>query len=73
MATVAGLLDEATRWVRELGFEQWPLPFPRRELGHAIDRGEVYVVEADGGEPVATVTLLWGDPMYWGDRSMPAT
>jgi predicted N-acetyltransferase YhbS len=67
-ATVADLLDEATRWVHELGFEQWPLPFPRRELGNAIDRGEVYVVEEEGGEPVATVTLLWDDPMYWGER-----
>ena len=66
--TVAELLDEATRWVGELGFEQWALPFPRHELAAAIDREEVYVVEDDDGEPVATVTLLWDDPMYWGGR-----
>ena len=65
--TVAELLDEATRWVQDLGYEQWPLPFPRDELAAAIDRGEVYVVE-DEGDAVATVTLLWDDPMYWGDR-----
>ena len=67
LATVAGLLDEATVWVGERGFEQWPLPFPRDELGAAIERGEVYVAELNG-EAVATVTLLWDDPTYWGER-----
>ena len=64
---VADLLDEATRWVGGLGFEHWPLPFPRAELGAAIARGEVYVADVDG-VAVATVTLLWDDPMYWGER-----
>ncbi|MBA3734936.1 MAG: GNAT family N-acetyltransferase [Actinobacteria bacterium] len=66
--TVAGLLDEATVWVGELGFDQWPLPFPRGELTDAIDRGEVYLVEGEDGEPVATLALLHDDPMYWPDR-----
>jgi GNAT superfamily N-acetyltransferase len=65
--TIAELLDEATSWVHELGYEQWPLPFPRDELEAAIDRAEVFVVE-DDEDPVATVTLLWDDPMYWGER-----
>ncbi|TML95286.1 MAG: GNAT family N-acetyltransferase [Actinobacteria bacterium] len=65
--TVAELLDEATRWVGELGYEQWPLPFPRDELAAAIARAEVYVVE-DEGDAVATVTLLRDDPLYWGER-----
>ena len=69
--TVAELLDEATRWVGELGYEQWPLPFPRDELAAAIARAEVYVVE-DEGEAVATVTLLWDDPLYWGERPSDA-
>jgi GNAT superfamily N-acetyltransferase len=63
--TVAGLLDEATVWVNELGFSQWPLPFPRDELAGAIDRGEVYIVEAEDGESVGTVTILLDDPVYW--------
>jgi protein-tyrosine phosphatase len=67
VAVVAGLLDEATVWVGERGYEQWPLPFPRDELEAAVERGEVYVAEVDG-EVVATVTLLWSDPMYWGER-----
>jgi GNAT superfamily N-acetyltransferase len=66
--TVAELLDEATVWVGELGFEQWPLPFPRDELAEAIDRGEVYVIEGEDDEPVATLALLQDDPQYWGDR-----
>ena len=69
--TVADLLDEATRWVGELGYEQWPLPFPRDELAAAIDRAEVFVVE-DEGDAVATVTLLRDDPMYWGERPADA-
>jgi len=70
--TVAELLDEATVWVGELGFEQWPLPFPRDELAEAIDRGEVYVVEGEDDEPVATLALLQNDPKYWGDRPQDA-
>jgi ribosomal protein S18 acetylase RimI-like enzyme len=67
VAVVARLLDEATVWVGERGYEQWPLPFPRDELEGAVERGEVYAAEVDG-ETVATVTLLWNDPLYWGDR-----
>jgi ribosomal protein S18 acetylase RimI-like enzyme len=67
VAAVAELLDEATAWVGERGYEQWPLPYPREDLSAAIERGEVYLAELDG-EPVATVTLLWDDPQYWGDR-----
>jgi ribosomal protein S18 acetylase RimI-like enzyme len=67
VATVAELLDEATAWVGERGYEQWPLPFPHKELEAAIERGEVYLAELDG-EAVATVTLLWNDLQYWGER-----
>ena len=67
MAAVATLLDEATGWVGERGYEQWPLPFPRDELAAGIERGEVYVAELKG-DAVATVTLLWDDPIYWGAR-----
>ncbi|MFL5981373.1 MAG: GNAT family N-acetyltransferase [Gaiellaceae bacterium] len=71
MTEVAALLDEATVWVGERGYEQWPLPYPRDEIEAAIERGEVYVAELDG-DIVATVTLLWDDPTYWGDRPADA-
>ena len=71
MSTVGRLLDEATVWVGERGYEQWPLPFPQDEIAAAIERGEVYVAELDG-DVVATVTLLWDDPIYWGERPADA-
>ena len=64
-------LDEATVWVGERGYEQWPLPFPHEDIAAAIDRGEVYVAELEG-DVVATVTLLWDDPTYWGERPADA-
>jgi predicted N-acetyltransferase YhbS len=70
--TVAALLDEATVWVRELGFSQWPLPFPEDELAAAIDRGEVYLVEGEDGEAVGTVTILEADPTYWPEQPTDA-
>jgi len=70
-AIVAELLDEATAWVGERGYEQWPLPFPLGEVIAAIERGEVYVAEIDR-DAVATVTLLWDDPIYWGERPADA-
>jgi GNAT superfamily N-acetyltransferase len=65
--TVAGLLDEASAWVDDLGFSQWPLPFPRDQIAAAIERGEIYVVEAEDGDAVGTVSMQLDDP-YWGDR-----
>jgi predicted N-acetyltransferase YhbS len=67
LETLAALIDEATGWVGELGFHQWPFPFPRPPLAAAIDRGEVYVAETEG-ETVGSVTLLEDDPFYWGQR-----
>ena len=71
VAAVAALLDEATTWVGERGYEQWPLPFPEEEITAAIERGEVYVAELEG-DTVATVTLLWDDPIYWPHKPADA-
>jgi GNAT superfamily N-acetyltransferase len=67
VSAVATLLDEATLWVGERGYDQWPRPFPPEEIEAAIERGEVYVAELDG-DVVATVTLLWEDELHWGER-----
>jgi GNAT superfamily N-acetyltransferase len=64
---VADLIDDATLWVQELGFPQWPLPFPRGEIAAAIGRDEVYLAEMDG-EAVGTITILSDDPVFWGER-----
>jgi GNAT superfamily N-acetyltransferase len=71
VSVVAALLDEATVWVGERGYEQWPLPFPRDEISAAIERGEVYVAELEG-EVAATVTLQLDDPLYWPDAPADA-
>jgi ribosomal protein S18 acetylase RimI-like enzyme len=71
VSAVAALLDEATVWVGERGYQQWPLPFPRGEIAAAIERGEVYVAELKG-DVAATVTLLWDDPLYWPDAGPDA-
>ena len=68
---VGGLLDDATAWVGDLGYQQWPLPYPREEIALAIARGEVYVGEEDG-DAVGTVTVLADDPVYWGERTPDA-
>ena len=64
---VASLIDDATLWVQELGYPQWPFPFPRDEVAGAIERGEVYLAEVDRSL-VATITILSDDPVYWGKR-----
>jgi GNAT superfamily N-acetyltransferase len=67
-AAVAGeILDEATAYVATLGYDQWTVPFPQGELAERIERGELYVVEVDG-QTAATLTLLWDDPAFWGER-----
>jgi GNAT superfamily N-acetyltransferase len=67
VAVAAEILDEATAYVRALGFAQWPVPFPQHELAQRIERGELYMVEVEG-EAAATLTLLWDDPFFWGER-----
>ena len=71
MEVVGGLIDDATAWVGDLGFRQWPLPFPREDIAAAISRGEVYVAEMDG-DAVGTVTVLKDDPFFWGRRGPDA-
>ena len=67
VAASAEILDEASVYVRTLGFGHWPVPFPQDELALRIERGELYMVEVDK-EPAATLTLLCEDPDFWGER-----
>jgi hypothetical protein len=65
---VIDILAECSSWLRSRGIVQWPERFPREQLLHSLEAGDLYVV-ADGSAPVATVTLQWTDPMFWGDRN----
>lgn len=64
--TIAAILDEATRWVRGRGGQQWPLPFPRERLLERLAIGEVYLAWLDGA-PVGTFSLQPADPLFWGE------
>ncbi len=66
---VAGeILAEASAWLQARGIVQWPARFPAEFLTASAGRGELYVAAIDE-EIVATVTLQWADPMFWGDRT----
>jgi len=62
---VLRVLDEAARWLRERGIEQWPARFERSWVEDAIRRGETWLAAVDG-RVVATVTLDWTDAVWAG-------
>jgi GNAT superfamily N-acetyltransferase len=71
LRAAAEILDEAASWMAARGFMGWrpgsfrrPGTFERRALVSAFGSGDLYVAwEAE--RAVATVTLLWEDPLYW--------
>ena len=44
------------------------VPFPLDSVRSQIELGEVYLAVGDDAAPLATVTLQWADPRFWGDR-----
>jgi GNAT superfamily N-acetyltransferase len=64
---VVDILAEATAFARSKGMAQWPARFRRETLLGLVASGVLYVAEA-GGEVIATITLQWSDPPFWGDR-----
>jgi GNAT superfamily N-acetyltransferase len=67
VSDVLAVLAEATAWLRTKGIVQWPDRFPRSVIAAALDSGGLFVA-TEGSAIVATVTLLWSDPSFWGDR-----
>jgi len=65
---VIDILAECSAWLRSKGNLQWPERFPRDQLLPSLEAGDLYVVD-NGSDLVATVTLQWSDPMFWGDRT----
>jgi GNAT superfamily N-acetyltransferase len=68
---VLDLLAEAAEWMQSRGYENWPVRFPRSLIAGAVDRRELYMVE-EKGDTVATLTLQWSDPRFWGDADADA-
>ena len=50
------------------GIVRWPDRFTPTSLLPTLEVGDLYVVP-DEASLVATVTLQWTDPMFWGDRA----
>ncbi len=63
---VRALIHEAGSWLRDRGIDQWQDPLPEDVLTRAADEHELYVLDDDRGDVVATVSLAWSDDEIWG-------
>lgn len=68
---VADLLEDAARWLRSRGIDQWPARFPRTIVAEHLLRRECYLAW-DDGEAVGTFSLQPSDPEMWGERAADA-
>lgn len=64
---VQSILDEAAAWLQQRGINQWPSPFPRREIEQRFTDGLIYLAFS-GRQPIGTFTLFTSDPETWGDQ-----
>ena len=64
------LRDDAARWLLARGIDQWQ----PGEIPYSWERGDDYFVFVlwHGEERAGTVTILWDDPVIWGEQSVPA-
>jgi hypothetical protein len=63
---VLEILDEASSWLAGRGIQQWPSPFPRATIEHDFEHNTVWLASVDR-HPVATLSILTTDPLFWGD------
>jgi GNAT superfamily N-acetyltransferase len=78
LRAAAGILDEAAWWLASRGLPGWrPGSFSRsgtlqrRVLLSAFRSGDLFL-GWEGGQAVATVSLLWEDRLYWPDAAADA-
>jgi GNAT superfamily N-acetyltransferase len=70
--SVLELRDDLARWMLEHDVEQWrPGELPMEWIQTCVSYGWVYVVLHDE-RVIASVTIVWNDPLMWGDRPDPA-
>jgi ribosomal protein S18 acetylase RimI-like enzyme len=71
-ASVLRLRDDLARWMLEHDIEQWrPGELPLGWIQECISHGWVYVM-CRGDKLVSSVTIVWDDPLMWGERPEPA-
>ena len=63
------ILEEAARRMHAYGNAHgWPVPFPAAMIEGPLAQGCTHLVARPDGTDVATVTLLWDDPKFWGPQ-----
>jgi protein-tyrosine phosphatase len=64
------LRDDAARWLLARGIDQWRVG----EIPYSWVRGDDYFVFVlwRGEDRVGTVTILWDDPVIWGEQPVAA-
>jgi protein-tyrosine phosphatase len=69
-SALLSLRDDAARWLLARGIDQWRLG----EIPYSWDRGDDYLVFVlwHGEDRVGTVTILWDDPVIWGEQPVSA-
>ena len=67
LSKVIDILADSAAWIKAKGIVQWPDRFPSSVIVSALDSADLYVV-AKGEKAVATITLQWHDPSFWGER-----
>jgi GNAT superfamily N-acetyltransferase len=66
--SVLELRDDLARWMLERGIEQWrPGELPLEWIQWCIAQGWVHVA-LRGDTLVGSVTIVWEDPLIWGER-----
>jgi protein-tyrosine phosphatase len=69
---VAALRDELASWMQQREIRQWsPGEMPLDWIEVCIAFGEVYLISRDQ-QLVGSVTVVWADPLIWGERPEPA-
>jgi GNAT superfamily N-acetyltransferase len=69
---VLELRDDLASWMLEQGIEQWrPGELPLEWIQTCAAEGWVYVVRCEE-RVIGSVTIVWGDPLMWGEESAPA-
>jgi protein-tyrosine phosphatase len=69
LSAVLAILTDASGWERSHGIEDpWPFPFPADRVAPGLSRREVFLAYSESEAPIATVSLSWEDPRFWGER-----